>query len=380
MQKIRVALLTYAIDGRRAKGTAIVARKSVEHVIAHSSEFEVSLLHFEKSNEEIYSAGAREVVFPKFRWSILNKRSIRMLYYFLSTKDQYDVMHWFQPRVYPFFFLAPTRHTIATLHGAGDVTENALRCIPSRTVFIWTLRYLGKFLSAVIAGSEYAKRDIVRLYGFSPEYVHVINNGADEAFAPQDETSIAAVKVKYALPQKYFLNIARLIPSKNVIRTLRAFEIFCRENQKSDMYFVHVGIAGPDRAAVDSLIEASPYRERILLVGYVDQQDLAALYASAYALVFPILNEGFGLPAVEAMACGTPVVISDTAAPEMTPDDAYLVDALDEQSIARAMSDLANNEALRKKLQTGGRKKAAEFTWEKSGERIIALYRRIVTV
>ncbi len=377
MEKIRLALLTYTIDGRRAKGTAVVARKSVEAVLSRD-EFDVTLLHFEKDDDEVYAGSAREVLFPRFRWGFLNFRSLRMLYYFLTTKDRYDIVHWYQPRVYPFFFLAPTKHTVATLHGAGDVTENRLRFVWSRAMFIWTLRYLGRFMSGVIAGSEFAKRDIVRRYGFAPERVHVVNNGVESVFAPQSAQAIADVIKKYNLPEKFYMNVARLIPSKNVMRTFRAYELFREKNPDSDLKFVNIGTAGTERPAVDALMNASRYREDMQLVGYVDQADLPALYSSAFALVFPILNEGFGLPAVEAMACGTPAVISDTAAPEMTPTDTYLVNALDEQSIADAMHVLANDPVRYAQLKSGGLAKAATYTWEISGEKIIALYREIM--
>lgn len=378
MEKIRLALLTYTIDGRRAKGTAVVARKSVEALLACQDEFDITFLHFDKSDDEIYRHGVREVVFPSFGLKFFNRRSLRMLYYFLTTKDKYDIMHWFQARVYPFFVLAPAKHTVATLHGAGDVTENELKFLWSRAMFIWTLRYLGRFLRTVIAGSEFAKRDIVRRYGFAPGQVYVANNGVEPVFAPQSEEIVAAVTKKYDLPEKFFMHVARLIPSKNVLRTLRAYELFCEKNPSSDLKFVNIGTSGPERPAVDALIAASPYRERMQLVGYVDQADLPALYSAAYALVFPILNEGFGLPAVEAMACGTPTIISDTAAPEMSPNDAYLVNALDEQSIADAMHVLANDPKHYEALRIGGLKKAADCTWEKSGEKILDLYRTIM--
>ena len=133
------------------------------------------------------------------------------------------------------------------------------------------------------------------------------------------------------------------------------------------MHYVHVGSRSDDSEQLDKIIESSPVKDRIHLVGYVDQSDLAALYSAAFALVFPILNEGFGPPAIEAMACGTPAILSTTAAPEITQGVAMLVDVLSEEEIADAMGALANNPTSARWSRKKGRAKAATFTWEATG-------------
>ena len=173
-EKIRVGLMTYAIDGRKAKGTAVVARKSVEALLRARDRFDLTFLHFEKSDDWVYQHGVREVIFPTFRWRIFNHRFFRMTYYFLSTRDRYDIIEWFQSRLYPLFWLAPTRYIVAALHGAGDLSPDG-RFILSRSIFNWTLKLFNKKVSIAIAGSEYAKKDIVEKYGFDPSPVVPIN-------------------------------------------------------------------------------------------------------------------------------------------------------------------------------------------------------------
>ena len=121
MNKLKVALMTYSIDGRKAKGTAIVARKCAEALIGAKDNIELTFIHYENSNDPIYSYGVREVIFPEFRWRFLNRRSLRQIYYFLTTKDRFDIIHWFQPRLYPFFWFAPAKYLVVTLNGAGDI-------------------------------------------------------------------------------------------------------------------------------------------------------------------------------------------------------------------------------------------------------------------
>src|SRR3989338_5705488 len=374
--KTRVALLTQTIDGRSAAGTALVARKSIEALLARRDEFELTFIHYEPSDEPIYGHGVREFILSELHPRLFNRRFFRLIYYFLTTKDGFDIMQWFQSRLYPFFWLAPAKHIVATLHGAGDLDpDNPF--VLMRSVFNWTLKLFHRKVSMAIAGSDYAKKDIVRGYGFDAAHVTVINNAIDPSFTRASAQEIAQVKKKYGLPEKFFLGVARHIPTKNVIRTMRAFEQFSAMYRKNDMHFVHVGSRSDDSPKLDAIIEHSPLKDRIHIVGYVDQSDLAALYSASFALVFPILNEGFGLPAIEAMAYGTPAILSRTASPEIVQGEALLVDVLSEKEIAEAMYALANDATLRASIAQRGRAKASTFTWEATGNKLIAVYRRL---
>ena len=369
--------MTYAIDGRKAKGTAVVARKSVEALLRARDRFELTFLHFERSDDSIYSHGIREVIFPVFRLRFLNHRFFRMTYYFLTTKDRYDIVQWFQSRLYPFFWLAPSRYIVATLHGAGDLSPDG-RFILSRSIFNWTLKLFNKKVDMAIAGSEYAKKDIVEKYGFDASHVTAINFGVEASYVESSVSEIEAVKQKYNLPKTFFLGMARHIPTKNVVRTFQAFDQFCGSAPHDDLHFVHVGVADVETPQLQKIIEESPHKDRLHLVTYVEQSDLSALYSAAYALVFPLLNEGFSLPPLEAMACGTPAIISKTAAPEITGDDAILVDPHDVGEIAGALQRLADDGALRERYAEASKKKAAQFTWERMGEKLTDVYSELM--
>jgi len=377
-KKPRVALMTYAIDGRRAKGTAIVARKCVEALLERRDEFDLTFIHYEKSDDPIYSHGVREVILPEFRPHFFNRRSLRQIYYFLTTKDVYDIAHWFQPRVYPFFWVAPATHLVVTLHTADYARAEYFNLMTE--VFLWTLKLFRKKITIAIAVSEYARRVIIKVYGFEFEKVRVLNNGVESIFTPASPEAIAVVREKYSLPAKFFLNVARLNPSKNAFRVIRSFDRFARENPQSQIHFVNVGADGFDKQLVEEFLNKSPCKDRIHLIDYIDAQDLPAVYSAAFALVFPLLNDGFGLPILEAMACGTPVVASDTALPEITRDDALLVDAMNEEDIAEAMRTLVTDPDLREKLVHSGLTKARLFTWEEMTKKLIEIYRGLMRV
>ncbi len=373
--KIRLALWTHTIDGRSASGTALVASKWIDVILAHE-EFDVTFIHFERSHEAIYSRGVHEVIVPSSRLRFLNRRSLRLLYYFLTTKDRYDIMHWFQPRLYPFFWLAPAAHIVVTVHGAGDTKKDG-RFILSRSVFNWTIRIFKKKIAVAIAGSEYSKQDIVREYRLDPAQVTVVNNGVEKKFAHASPERVAMARQKYHLPETFFLGVARFIQIKNVIRSLSAFEHFAAQHPEREMHYVNIGAKGPEKAAVDALVAQSPVRERIHFIGFVEDEDLPALYSAAHALVFPILNEGFGLPAIESMACGTPTIISETAQPEITAADALLVDVYSEAAIAAAMERIVEDKPLYDSLVESGYAKARSLSWEASGKKVVAIYKRL---
>lgn len=377
MEKIRVALMTSTVDGRPAKGTAIVARKCIEVLLARRDQFDLTFIHYEKSDDSIYAHGIREIILPTFRWGFLNRRLLRFMWYMLTTKDEFDIMQWFQPRLYPLFFLAPARHIVVFVHGAGDVAPGK-RFNLMRELFNWNIKVFKRYVSVAIAGSAYARADIIKHYHFDPGQVRVINNGVDQSFTRADETKIAQVRAAYGLPEKFFLGVGRLILIKNVLRTLQAFELFCKESGDTNTHFVNIGAVGPERSSIDEFLAKTPYRDRIRLIEYVEQDDLPAVYSAAFALVFPILNEGFGLPAIEAMACGTPAIISETALPEITAEDAVLVDPMDIGSIANGMRALAEDAAFSRKMQAGGCAKAATFTWEETGKKLVAIYESLM--
>jgi glycosyltransferase involved in cell wall biosynthesis len=369
--KIRIALMTHTIDGRRAKGTAVVARKYVEALLSRQDRFELTFIHYEKTDDPIYTHGVREVIFPEIRPRFFNRRSMRQTWYFLTTKDQYDIFVWFQPRVFPFFWKAPAKHLIIAVH---DIDISRVEHFDfMREFFFHLLRIFRNKVAIAIAASEHARRDIMATYKFSPERVRAIANGVETTFAPVEASLIARVREKYALPEQYFLNVARLNPGKNALGVMRAFEKFALEHPGHAIHLVNVGANGTEKDLVDAFLAQSPVRDRIHLIKYVDTEDFAAVYGAAFALVFPLLNDGFGLPLLEAMACGTPTIISKTARPEITDNDAILVDAYSIESIANGMLKMLEDTSLREKLIQRGFEKARKYSWDATGRKFIAI-------
>jgi glycosyltransferase involved in cell wall biosynthesis len=167
-----------------------------------------------------------------------------------------------------------------------------------------------------------------------------------------------------------------LEPRKNTERVVRAFTRLVREQRDDDLMLVLVGAEGWLRDGITAaLADAGPVRARIIVTGYVSDHDMAPLYSGALGFVYPSLYEGFGLPVLEAMQCGTPVITSNTSSlPEVVAGAATMVAPTDPDGLCQAMHRLATDGALRATLSAKGRERAALFTWDRCTQQVLSGY------
>jgi glycosyltransferase involved in cell wall biosynthesis len=227
----------------------------------------------------------------------------------------------------------------------------------------------------VLADSENTRADLVELMQIPPDRITVIGAGVDERFKPESEPeTLTRVRARYQLPDHFVLSISTLEPRKNFTGLIAAFE----QVAISSVTDLHLVIAGGKGWLYDDIFaaaETSPVRERIHFAGYVADQDLPALYSLAALFAFPSHYEGFGIPVLEAMACGTPVVCADNSSlPEIAGDAALLVEATDTEALADAMHRLSRDALLREELISRGYEQARKFTWEKAARRLLHVY------
>jgi glycosyltransferase involved in cell wall biosynthesis len=224
----------------------------------------------------------------------------------------------------------------------------------------------------ILAPSEATRRDVVRLLGVDVARVRVIPYAASPGFRPVVPDA-ARLEREYGVRPPYFLYVGTLEPRKNLDRALRAFARIAPSLPEHQL--VLVGQRGW-RCATTLREAARPeLRSRVVLPGYVPEADLPGLMSGATAFVYPSLYEGFGLPVVEAMACGTPVITSRSSSlAEIADGAAFLVDPCDERALAEAFSALATDAGLRERLAASGRLRTAEFSWERTGRETVAAY------
>jgi glycosyltransferase involved in cell wall biosynthesis len=231
--------------------------------------------------------------------------------------------------------------------------------------------------AAIIAFSPYTKRTILaRFPSVQANRITVIPPGLSPALARcTDLARLQAVRQRYKLPSSFLLFVGDLTSRKNILGLISAFAIV--QGERPDLHLVLAGAAdAATAAAIDRTLRQTGVRHRVSRTGYVGAEDLPALYSLAQAFVFPSHDEGFGLPPLEAMACGCPVVCSGGAPVENCGDAAVTCDPRDRASIASAVSLLLDHPDIRKEKIEAGYKKAAAFSWEKAARATEAVYRR----
>jgi len=225
----------------------------------------------------------------------------------------------------------------------------------------------------IIAVSEHSKRDLISAYGIAAEKVTVVYEAAAPDFCPQLPQAVASVQSRYGLPERYLLFVGTIEPRKNLSRLLAAFESVHADGLVDGL--VVVGKRGWLYGDFFARLEESPVRDAVLLPGYVPDDDLPAFYAGAQALVLPSVYEGFGLPVLEAMACGTPAVASNASSiPEIGGDAALYFDPVDVGAIIDAIRRLLGDGGLREAMRERGLVQAARFSWQQAAAETRAVY------
>ncbi len=228
---------------------------------------------------------------------------------------------------------------------------------------------------AIIAVSQATKMDVIRLLGVPEKKITVIYEAASPIFRPLNREEVAErVRERFGLDSDFLLFVSTIEPRKNVPNLLRAFRLLL-DNYHPKAKLVLAGEKGWLFQDVFELADKLNLREDALFLGRVSTEELLWLYNGARALVAPSLYEGFGLPPLEAMACGTPVITSNLSAlPEVVGDAGVLVDPKDVDALAVAMWRILSDEPLRASLISKGFKRAAVFSWEKAAQETWALY------
>lgn len=230
-----------------------------------------------------------------------------------------------------------------------------------------------KAADAVIAVSEHSKRDAIQIYGIDEAKITVIYEGVHARFRRESADSMAAVRHRYGLPERYILSVGTIEPRKNLTSLLEAYHNLKKGRSESGL--VIVGKKGWLYADFFRRLHELGLEDEVLFPGFVPDDDLPAFYSAADLFVFPSLYEGFGLPVLEALACGTPVVASNTASlPEVAGEAALLVDPSSVEALVRAMLDVLNSSELRDDLRARGPIQAAKFTWQRAARETLAVY------
>ncbi|MBV9132094.1 MAG: glycosyltransferase family 4 protein [Chloroflexi bacterium] len=225
----------------------------------------------------------------------------------------------------------------------------------------WAIRRHVRIASRVISISEASKRDLVRLYGADPNRIDVAYPATAPSFKPASPAEVERVKQHYGLAQRYILHLGTIKPRKNLPRLVRAF---AKARLPPDTQLALGGMTTFGGGAVERAVHETGLGKRLRRLSYVPDADLPALYSGAACVAIVSLYEGFGMPALEALACGAPLLIGDRGSlPEIGADAAVVVDPLDVEAIATGLERIVNDNRLSAELRERGPRRAAQFEW-----------------
>jgi glycosyltransferase involved in cell wall biosynthesis len=369
------------MDNRPGKGTARVTRRYVEYLLEHQEEFDFTLIHECPTPDPLYKK-TLELILPNIPFPFARKFFNETIFWIrlrLSGK-RFDIVHYLNPRVWPSYLLAPSKKIMVNAYEAG-VMLNYHRTDLGTRIFQFTNRYLHHRMDAIIALSEYGKKEIVEYFHISPKKVHVIYCGVDNNFVRFSNSHAHKQELlsQFGLPEQYLLSVGRLDPHKNIVRLIKAYALARIEGLHLPLVLVGGKHLREYSQEVEKTIIESGVEGHVVYAPYIPDEDLPAVYSCATALIFPSLHEGFGLPLVEAMACGVPIATSNTTSlPEVAGDAALLFDPLDVEDMARTIVAVTRHNDIRDMLIARGRTRIQLFTWEKAIEQVRALYHKLI--
>jgi len=253
-------------------------------------------------------------------------------------------------------------HDLAFIHYPGHIRKSH---------YIFYKRYVPKFLKkakSVATVSEFSKRDIANYYKVDANKIDVVYSAAKDIFKPVSPDVKEQVKNQYTEGKEYFLYIGAIHPRKNLVNLLKAFSVF-KKRQKSSFKLVLAGRLAWKYDSFMQSLKRYKYRDDVIMLGYSNEDDLIKITASAYALVYPSLLEGFGVPVIEAMKCFVPVITSlRSSMQEITKDAALYADANSPDDIADKMMLVYKDEKLRDELIIKGDVVAEQYSWQRTAD------------
>jgi len=250
---------------------------------------------------------------------------------------------------------------------------------PAKRVYLQTMtRITAKRAAAVICDSENTRRDVLRLLQVPPERAHTVLIGVDAEMQPLARERVERFRAERRLPERYILTVSTLEPRKNIPALIEAYCMLCRGGQPVP-HLVIGGGKGWYFRAIEQQVERLGLRDHVVFTGFIPQQELPLWYNASEIFVYPSLYEGFGMPPLEAMACGVPVITSDKASlPEVVGDGGLMVDTSKPELLATALQRLLDEPETRIELGQRGQARARLFSWEKTARETASIYHAVL--
>ena len=378
-------MLTIAIDARwifsALSGVGVYTRNLIRHISLLDEENRYILLFddealMERELCETIAADRRNVVAELLPYSVFSLRNQVELPRKLR-RLRVDVFHS------PNFMIplaGPTPKTVVTIHDLIPLLfphytgrSKKRRMFP---LYKWIMGRVARRADAILADSECTRKDVLTALNVPGKKVHRVHLGVDEKFSPGPATG--RIRRTFRISGKLLLCVARQDPYKNVIAAVKALELITNRRSDLNCQMLIVGEKDPRYPEVGEYISRRNLSGKVVTTDYLGDNDLVDAYREADVLVHLSLYEGFGLPPLEAMACGTPVVSSDRSSlPEVLGDAAVFTNPYNVPQAAEKIIAVLTDQELRNRLIAKGREQAARYTWDDTARRVMEMYRKV---
>lgn len=345
----------------------------MQEVFKQDSQNDYSvLLTQHETSLDLFSEKVKQLVIPVHNRFIVRIISQIIL---IFNKKKYDLIHY--TKNLGFFGL--NKPSIVTIHDLTTILYPNL--VPKIDLLYWKTiqRVTTKNAKLIIAVSNNAAEDIVKSFKIPREKVRVVSHGISTNFVPIPKNEIQKIREKYNLPELYFLHVGRIDKKKNLTLLVEAFAtLIIDHNFPGKLVLVGQEYKKSPDEKLHRTIQRLGINDKVMFTGYVPDADLPAIYSGAISCVFPSIHEGFGLFAVEAMACGVPIIVNKGGALEETVQKAGIVlDICTIKTLSKSMYEIYKNASLRSSLVELGFVRAATFSWSLAAKKMISIYEEV---
>lgn len=362
LQNMRIAVNAIFLQSGQLEGYGHYAHEMIQRLAKQHPEHEFILL-FDRPFDQKFVAAENIiplVVPPKARHPLAFKYWYDIAAPLALRQKKVDV--WLQP--FGFASLTTRIPQVLWVHDLAFLHYPQFIPWYHRRYYQWFTPAFLRKAHTVVTVSDYTRQDILNRYQLPSHNIQVVKGAARQGFGPIGWQEKEQVKEGYADGREYFLFVGGIHPRKNLLNLLKAFSLF-KKWQRSNMKLLVAGRLAWQYDDVLGKLKTYKYRNDVVLLDYLPEEQLAKITAAAYALVYPSYFEGFGLPIIEAMQSEVPVITSTSSSmPETGGDAALYADPSDPDAIAKQMLNLYRDESLRSRLISAGKEQAARFSWD----------------
>lgn len=353
----RIAILADPVDNQSA-GIHTFTREMIRSLLRN--DLQNSYFLFRRRRTPHFE-GSRTIAIPQLPWTLLFP-ALRLFFVFgrIARRLKIDIV--VEPAHFGPFFMPRKAKRVTVIHDLTPLKFPHHHRFHSQLLQSLFMKRILKNADLIITNSENSRQDIVRFFPFTEPKLESIYLGFDDRYRPEIRPALLQ---KYSINDPYFLFVSTIEPRKNLSLLLKAYLRF-RMNSNTRSLLVIVGARGWKCRKIYAELDQHPYRDDIILPGYVPVEELPALYTQALAFVYPSFYEGFGLPVLEAMACGAPCLVSNVSSlPEVAGNATLMFNPFDTADLTEQMERIAWDASLRAELSAASLKQAAKFSWDR---------------